>query len=314
MALRAGYFGLKCFERNKLLDLAASIPADIGPDNPIASKSDISATVDLLKDTTGWTGKNRFKNDANSVEVIGNITITKLADGSIDVDTGGEGASTDYYWSRWKNTYNNPNTYDLPEGYYILSTGQPRTSDYDVYVQNRLPDDSGWDNTSSVYDNTGEGSAPWYHDADLTYNVSLHIKRGAILNHKVFKPMFTTPEIHKLSPEFEPYHESVEEMLTPKLLTSANDIDDVKTYGDYYWEQSYPTHSPEDNTFGALRVFPCGEVIHQMVIRGAGSSASIYIRRFQETWSNWFKFSGTEIVPASLTKATKKKKVIKEEE
>lgn len=184
-------------------------------------KADKSSVVSALDDTVGWTGKNRFKNDANQVEVIGNVTITKMADGSIDVDTGGEGANTNIYWSKWKNTYNNPNTYNLPEGYYILSTGQARTSDYDVYVQNRFPDNSGWDNAHSVYDETGEGSAPWYHDADLTYNVTLHIKLGAILNHKVFKPMFTTPEIHKLSPSFEPFHESVEEMLTLKHLTST---------------------------------------------------------------------------------------------
>ena len=301
MALRAGYYGLKRFERNKLLDLAASIPADIGPDNPIASKSDISATVDLLKDTTGWLGGNKWNNDVRTASVSG-ITGNVNSNEQIVLTGSFTGAE--------------PNVIlfgriSLKKGTYKL-TGNDGSN-------NKIALQAYKAGVLNVYDYGNGGEFTLNADtSDILLRVYLNV--GATIDTSLtFSPMLLTSEEYAISPSYRPSHESVEEMLTPKLLTSANDLDDVKTGGDYYWTQSYPTHSPENNTFGALRVFSCGEVIYQMVIRGAGSSASIYIRRFQETWSNWFIFSGTEIVPASLTKEEEtkkvtKKKVIKEEE
>ena len=307
MALRAGYYGLKRFVRNKLSILAESMPADISPDNPIAGKNDVLASIDLLKDTTGWLGKNKNKFKINTQESHG-VTITRNADDSYTFTGVNDSALFQFFFFTREGT----NNLGLSAGRYTLVGG-----DSQIYVKiSKTVNNEG----QIIAQTTGNAVEFDYSGTDAPYGFYLEIQApvGTTFN-KTISVMITTPEEYKLSPTYEPYHESVAEMLTPKLLTSANDLDDVKTGGDYYWMQSYPAHSPENNTFGGLCVIPCGEVVHQMVIRGASSSASIYIRRFQETWSNWFKFSGTEVTPASLTKEDEtkkqpKKKVIKEEE
>ena len=91
MALRAGYYGLKRFERNKLSILAASTPADISPDNPIAGKNDVLASIDLIDDTVGWVSKNLFitKNgsgttDSGLTESEVEIIATRITKDTID--------------------------------------------------------------------------------------------------------------------------------------------------------------------------------------------------------------------------------------
>lgn len=313
MALRAGYFGLKRFEKNKLSVLAASMPADISPDNPIAGKNDVLATVDLMKDTTGWIGGNECVNNAVSKTENG-VTWAVNADKSISAY--GQPTEGDAYIDV------NSEANVSANGVAWICNGCPSGGANDKYYsQLRLSNPNGTWYGARI--DTGNGYQ--LTEAEVTANVKIQyrcvIPSGAPAIPQsspiVFRPMIISPEQYALNPSYRPYHESVEEMLKPKLLTSANDLDDVKKGGDYYWTQSYPAHSPENNTFGALRVLPCGEVIHQMVIRAAANSASIYIRRFQETWSNWFKFTGTEITPPTREEETKKatkKKVIKEEE
>jgi hypothetical protein len=97
---------------------------------------------------------------------------------------------------------------------------------------------------------------------------------------------------------YQPYamtNRELTEVVNRTKLLGTDDLDTVFGYGDYYWENAIPLHSPENNTFGAMRVYPCGEVTHQEIIRGAGSGASIYLRRYQNTWSSWYKFTGTVV-------------------
>lgn len=91
MALRAGYYGLKRFEKNKLSILAASMPTDISPDNPIAGKNDVLTSIDLLDDTTGWLSYNLLNNilsSGSSHEVAYTVNADKSvsASGQADAD------------------------------------------------------------------------------------------------------------------------------------------------------------------------------------------------------------------------------------
>lgn len=90
-------------------------------------------------------------------------------------------------------------------------------------------------------------------------------------------------------------NETLTDMVKRTKLLGTDDLDNVFVYGDYYWENAYPAHSPENQTFGSMRVYPCGEIIYQEIIRGAGSGASIYIRRYQNSWGSWSKFTGTAL-------------------
>lgn len=457
MALRAGYFGLKRFEKNKLSVLAASMPGDISPDNPIASKKDISATVDLLKDTTGWTGKNKFPNKTN---IVGNNTYTVDSSGYVSTAVDSDGRTWSYANSNIKFTLKK-GTYKVRgyektastsgyTGFHILDDNDNElliVSNWNSFMTDALTLTLAQDKNIGVEYKVGNGEyafmiatleqyalnaslEPYHESVELSkYNRSeanilgaknlllnkgtstiadgitwtvnadgtvrangtkdnnnngikildgngdnyrlpsgryvlsgnassactlmlqatrngqlvqlgqvmgsdtetvvdilstdvlqcvLFVNPEQTVNNVIFYPMLRLAT--DTEPTYAPYamtNRELTENVVCKLLTSANDLDDVKEYGNYYWLQSYPTHSPENNMFGALRVLPCGEVVHQMVIRGAASSASIYIRRFQETWSNWFKFTGTEITPPTREEETKKatkKKVIKEEE
>ena len=79
-------------------------------------------------------------------------------------------------------------------------------------------------------------------------------------------------------------------------LSDSDDLDDILEYGNYYWENLIPLHSPENQNYASMNVYPCGDIIHQEIIRGAGGGASIYVRRYQtNSWSSWYKFTGTLI-------------------
>ena len=208
MALRAGYHGLKRFERNKLLDLAASIPADIGPDNPIASKSDISATVDLLKDTTGWLGKQRLPfpyKDGNSKTMNG-ITYTVDSEGVVDINGTATGGNS---------LFNLSGEYGVPDsrvsalrGNYVLDVTNPVPANSNIAISIRKSDNE------TLWSITNEQKK-----IEVDFTEQLHaygwiyifVPNGTEVSHYKVKPLLTEKSIYDISPAYEPYHESVED-------------------------------------------------------------------------------------------------------
>ena len=112
---------------------------------------------------------------------------------------------------------------------------------------------------------------------------------------------FTNPMLRLASDPDDTYvpyamtNRELTEFVKRTKLSGTDDLDTVFGYGDYYWENAYPAHTPENQTFGSMRVYPCGEIIHQEIIRASGVGALIYMRRYQNSWSNWYKFTGTVV-------------------
>ena len=207
MALRAGYYGLKRFERNKLLDLAASIPADISPDNPIAGKNDVLATVDLLKDTTGWTGKNKLPNLLSSGTDSAGVTYTKNADGSVSMSASTISANTDraIYDTRDTGVVNFLKGQSL-----VLYKG---LEDTNVKMLINAYQDNSYVKTIVDLEN-GVVSQPFVLDY-VGYNcvrITVYVKSTADLTTpKTIYPMICEKSVYDISPAYEPYHASVED-------------------------------------------------------------------------------------------------------
>lgn len=87
------------------------------------------------------------------------------------------------------------------------------------------------------------------------------------------------------------------EKVTSKVLSSTDDLDNIKEAGVYYWLSSAPSNAPESATFAVLEVFYIGGNLLQRVINSSGNP-NMYIRRYAGSpieWKNWFKFTGTEL-------------------
>ena len=203
MALRAGYYGLKRFERNKLLDLAVSIPADIGPDNPIASKSDISATVDLLKDTTGWLGGNELPSDIVNLGTSGSGVVEKTlaTDANAIAFVGEIKSNTDYVVKA-----EGGNRFRV-----ALATVKPANGTA----------------VNIIYDNASVRNHSFNSGAyNYIYLLADYQGTGTL---ETIKPMLLTEEQYKLNPAYRPYHGTVDEVKADKteVQTSISLLDDT---------------------------------------------------------------------------------------
>lgn len=88
-----------------------------------------------------------------------------------------------------------------------------------------------------------------------------------------------------------------------KLLTSANNIDDVTTPGIYYWNSSEVPAGAKPTSYGGLNSFmevinnsnvqPIDYTIVQKLYIMSGGVPKMWLRRFFGSWSSWFLYSGT---------------------
>lgn len=194
MALRAGYYGLKRVIKDKLLNLANAAPSDISPDNPIASKGDVLATVDLMKDTTGWIGGNLLENVLVS-QTVSNIDVTVNDNKIVNLN----GTASENITTLFINTHIN-----LKAGKYYLS-GNPEGITGNQYGL-RIADASYSINTFF------EQGKVFKLAQDMTdLRVDIRVPSGTVCNNTLFKPIILTEEQYKLNPSYRPYHESVED-------------------------------------------------------------------------------------------------------
>lgn len=328
MALRAGYYGLKRSIKNKLTLLAASMPADISPDNPIAGKNDVLAGINLLGNTVGWIGKNRFnyKNAVNATNVISGVD---MASGDISIKD---------VTAQWSSTY---------IGYMDIEKGNIYKLVADkVATYGRF----GFSTSSSSYPQSGSfpddmitfsGPSP-QTATKILFNGDISIaakETGRIYlwfcsdenyqaSHQAYtiKIMISDAEEYKLSSAYEPYHDTAAETLNSKvtigkIITSADDLDNITETG-LYGVTTSPVNAPENQVYFTLLVQKTNTGdIRQIIFKG-GSYPYIYMRSYGGStpqWYNWYKFAGAEVTPPSPTpenetKKATKKKVIKEEE
>ena len=328
MALRAGYYGLKRFERNKLSILAASTPADISPDNPIAGKNDVLTSIDLLDDTVGWLGiqmlKHPYEGVADGVEFTneGITYVTNALDYSVLVKSGtSTGYSERAFFSRGLKDFK------LESGVkYVIKGG---TDNIAFTVGTGSGEDGSTGSYVVVARSRGEAVEFIAPDKWLTVSIQVTAAGITIPEDTVVYPILYKADDYKLISNYVPYHANIAELLNSKMskgrmLTSADDLNNITDTGIYAFSTS-PVNAPEGVVYGTLIVEgnSSGSTgVRQLIIISGTSSGVIYTRGYfgsPQTWKSWFKFTGTEVTPPAPTpenetKKATKKKVIKEEE
>lgn len=158
------------------------------------AQSKISATVDLMKDTTGWIGGNELKNVSTS-QTLSNVDVTVSDNKTVNLN----GTASANITSLFINTHVN-----LKAGKYYLS-GNPEGITGNEYGL-RISDASYSINTFFEQGKVFELAQ------DMTdLRVDIRVPSGTVCNNTLFKPMILTEEQYKLNPAYRPHHVSVEE-------------------------------------------------------------------------------------------------------
>lgn len=248
--------------------------------NDATARAGVTATVDLVKDTTGWTGKNKAVFHGKGIYDLNTGVYTPLDPTNYGAWKKISCKGGEKFVFVCNNAINQVIWYEWNGDTFISATPHSDlTSSYDEYT-------------------VGSNTTLVACVARLT--------GGNITDDSDFgNPMIADAVAYALSPAYEPYHESVEEMLDSKvsigrLLTSADDLNDITETGIYIFSTS-PANAPESVVYGTLIVeaIASGSTgVRQIIIISGTSSASIYTRGYvgsPQTWKPWYKFTGTVV-------------------
>lgn len=182
--------------------------------NDATARAGVTATVDLLKDTTGWTGKNKLANVLPS-QTISNVAVTVNDDKSINLN----GTPSANITNLFVNTHIN-----LKAGKYYLS-GNPSGvtgNEYGLRISNA--------NYSLNYF-FEQGKVLELAQDTNELRVDIRIPQGRQCDNELFYPMISELATHEISPEYEPYHESVDDYIwdinAKTGVHQCIDIDDI---------------------------------------------------------------------------------------
>lgn len=163
-----------------------------------------SAEEQFMRDTVGWSGKNKLNASFSGQQTTTGVTVVKNADGSYTLN----GTSTN------DGNVVLRNALPLSNGKYILTaefsgTSSPINSSHKCYIGIRHKDDSLWTEVNN-YD--GVKSREIIIDSAVvnnsTCNVKLMWSNGVTFTNYIVKPMLRPASIQ--DDTYEPYHESVE--------------------------------------------------------------------------------------------------------
>ena len=253
-----------------------------GVNHPVTdqlAQNGIIANTKLIKDTVGWSGKNKLPNVYTGGSSNG-ITYTVGADKSISASnntaTGLSGADV--------------NTITLPAGDYILS-GCPSGGSTSTYYMNAIFG-------GADHFDTGEGVS-FTLSAATSIRVVFRILSGVSGNGKVFKPMIRPADI--LDNTYEPYFGSTafprseqavlgaKNLFVPVLNTTEQDgVTWTRNVNDTYTVNG--TNSKNVNNFIQLGEFDASKYSGTVKFTccPSGASASTYfVQLYDKTASQW---------------------------
>lgn len=238
-----------------------------------------SKSVHFGAESKGYVGKNLIQNNEVS-QTINNVTFTVNADKSITANGLNNGNTSNFF------LYDGVDiVIDQP----CILSGCPNggsESTYKISMRRK--------GTQIYVDNTGGETNIGVGTYD---RLLVQVASNYNANNLTFYPMLRLASISDAT--YEPWYMTNRELtaLSKRTkLSDSDDLDNILEYGNYYWENLIPLHSPENQNYASMNVYPCGDIIHQEIIRGAGGGASIYVRRYQtNSWSSWYKFTGTGI-------------------
>lgn len=188
----------------ELRDIEGKIPATASPSNKLATSDDITAGIELLEDTVGWTGKN--KADSSKGTLYGtNIFTYNSSDKTVIANgTGGP----------------NNSQYSIPlnvsgDFYFLGCPDGGAVDKYDIYLYDGTTGArvTQWDGVTQSVSNYGSTPCQAKIPEGHIVTMNLRVFAGFEVDNLLFKPMLITKEDYELSPTYEPYHESVAEML-----------------------------------------------------------------------------------------------------
>ena len=187
-------------------------------------QSNVIANTKLIKDTVGWSGKNKLpKPNAASKTEYGTTYTYYPADQSFKVSTGGS-ASTG---NCGMNFLARESGMKIPAGQYIVSKG---TNNADIELYANAYSGSSFVFVRQLIDLTAENGTLTIDYADYDFvEVGLYVRARKNVPDTMVYPMFRPADI--LDPTYEPYRESVEEMLTAikDAAVNASDFADFQT-------------------------------------------------------------------------------------
>ena len=142
--------------------------------------------------------------------------------------------------------------------------------------------------------------------ADKTIEVRLYLVENTTLTESItFYPMIRLASDPDKT--YVPYAMTNRELTVNRfekgVLTSSSDLDDITETG-IYKVRTAPAHAPENTGYCSLIV---NSIDNNQCIQIVNKHNVMYQRRkFSPStgvfeWSNWYKFTGTEVTPASLT-------------
>lgn len=169
--------------------------------------------IDLLKDTTGWIGKNLLKNYATSQEVNG-VTFTVNNDKSVTMNGTNTHSTNAIVYFIHNRTIDD---LDMPAGDYILSIGDVELPP-SIYVR-ALCTRNG---SAVTYVDVRHGEEKFTKLAGDIVGVAIVVTVGGTANNYTVKPMIRKAEI--VDGIYEPYHESVEDTLRDAEVIKSNNL------------------------------------------------------------------------------------------
>ena len=178
------------------------------------AQSKVSATVDLLKDTTGWIGKNHLNSDDYRVYNVGdsNITATPYYNSNGHIEkirlNGQTGSGSGNYAQAQFSQRGNATAIILEQKDYVFSIGNTVPSGCRLQAGYTHPDSGSY---TPVLDSTTDGALFTSPTDTQKWTIQFVINAGVTLTDYDVYPMISDPEKYALSPSFEPYHESVED-------------------------------------------------------------------------------------------------------
>lgn len=221
-----------------------------------------------------------YENGGASVTTKSGVTFTVNSDGTLTVN----GTSTAITNFDFAFEFSNSNRL-------IYSLGKAKDGRFNGFITQGSTD---------IAVTGGDGSCEF--QSNNAYRVHFVIYANKTFNNEVFKPMLRLAS----DPDdtYQPYAMTNRELTEKKvnkistILSSTDDLDNIKTAGFYCWESSIPTNAPESLNYGTMIVNVNKEnvnsVVHQIVVKGG----VIYQRIFSGSplaWKSWYKYTGTVV-------------------
>lgn len=281
MALRAGYYGIKCGLKAKLAEIAGSWDETVNSIFPRDEQAVLGAVNELTypyKDTTKTTEE---------------VTYTDEGSGIIVANSNGATGNALFQ---------------------IKSSNVPYAIDHDVYLSGCPSGGSSTTHEIYLWDETISKGYNCYGEPVLipasTYghnvNINIRIRAGQTANNMIFKPMLSMSPLTPYTPfamtnkELTEVAGVVSNLDMSKGISSSGeytDLNDVKKSGIYAVFGSALNKPSDISTIinGTLIVTHKTSLddVTQTLING--NEGTIYVRTYATAtgWSSWYKFTGT---------------------